>query len=553
MSTSFFPVAQTSYQRTTPSKFLFKEQHQAKPHITKRKVHTMNSRLLIVCLLLSTFSRANNIVPSASNNNFCRSTSCEQCIELPTVYQRSLCFEDWFRTIVQQNASQFLPATCAAIQLQTRHVVFDCHWLMHGVAEGMFHSEDSVAAAGSKQLTMGQLQQQTLENYARCVIACDWACYHAVAASYVRELVQRNTAAAPGAPGATVTTNFFVTALDDLCALLAASQTGTMVSAIYFQCYHGVGHGVIWVWKSGHVDNAAPIMPVNSALHICDSLQGFQITGQHFPLAMTAYFCRTGLYMQLWENQMKNLRNGRDDQTFQELRPAIVNRMRQLCRDHNLVDVECGELWGVAGLLETDGNKMLSKKLCDSAYQEMVVPNVKVKQKCQQFVDERPPPESNGNAASYCPDNCGILCETTNTITTTTRAPEILAPSSTAAVTPTPTPTPTPTLTPADYTSANSQTSTTKSITTPTSTVDDSDGNDTFFTKWGVDQDTLNNFMMAAGAASIVICLCLCFAVVWKCTCNAWSYDRVGGDDAESGEKEGMVQMSVWDNRENNI
>jgi len=102
------------------------------------------------------------------------------------------------RTIVQNDVLQYIPATCAAIQLQTRKVVFDCHFLMHGVSEGMVYSNTpppttTITENHSKQkLTIQQLKIQTLKEYSSCKTACDWACYHAVAAGYVRELVHRN-------------------------------------------------------------------------------------------------------------------------------------------------------------------------------------------------------------------------------------------------------------------------------------------------------------------------------------------------------------------------
>ena len=66
-------------------------------------------------------------VPSPRNNDtlFCQSQECTMCLQLPTVYQRNLCFRHWLRTIVQNDVLQYIPATCAAIQLQTRKVVFD--------------------------------------------------------------------------------------------------------------------------------------------------------------------------------------------------------------------------------------------------------------------------------------------------------------------------------------------------------------------------------------------------------------------------------------------
>jgi hypothetical protein len=37
--------------------------------------------------------------------------------------------------------------------------------------------------------------------------------------------------------------------------------------------------------------------------------------------------------------------------------------MIQLCTDHSLNNDACGEVWAEAGLLETDGNKILSLNL----------------------------------------------------------------------------------------------------------------------------------------------------------------------------------------------
>ena len=103
---------------------------------------------------------------------------------------------------------------------------------------------------------------QTLKEYSSCKTACDWACYHAVAAGYVRELVQRNINS--------LTTNF-VAALDHLCAALTASKTGSdsqLQIDLYFHCYHGVGHAIIWVWNDLDPNNVAPIIPVNTAMTI---------------------------------------------------------------------------------------------------------------------------------------------------------------------------------------------------------------------------------------------------------------------------------------------
>jgi hypothetical protein len=336
------------------------------------------------------------------------------CLQLPTVYQRNLCFRHWLRTIVQNDVLQYIPATCAAIQLQTRKVVFDCHWLMHGVSEGMVYfntTTTTITGTRSKQkLTIQQLKIQTLKEYSSCKTACDWACYHAVAAGYVRELVQRNINS--------LTTNF-VAALDHLCAALTASKTGSdsqLQIDLYFHCYHGVGHAIIWVWNDLDPNNVAPIIPVNTALTICDSLQGSNIPGEGvIPTKMTAYFCRSGLYMQLWENHMKTLRDGRNDQTFEELKSNIISLMIQLCTDHSLNNDACGEVWAEAGLLETDGNKILSLNLCLLAYNEMLFPNTVIKQKCEKFVNKRPPPVLNDDA-TYCTEGCGLLCESTQQI-----------------------------------------------------------------------------------------------------------------------------------------
>jgi len=195
------------------------------------------------------------------------------------------------------------------------------------------YSKTTTTGNHSKQhLSMQEMKSQTLKEYSSCKTACDWACYHAVAAGYVRELVQRNINS--------LITNF-AAALDDLCAALTKTDTNSKVpmAALYFQCYHGVGHGIIWVWDDLDLNSGAPIIPVNTALATCDSLHGSNIPGQGtLPSVTTAYFCRTGLYMQLWENHMKSLRDGRDDQTFEELKANIITLMIQLCKDHNLND-----------------------------------------------------------------------------------------------------------------------------------------------------------------------------------------------------------------------
>ena len=136
-------------------------------------------------------------VPSPRNNDtlFCQSQECTMCLQL---HQRNLCFRHMLRTIVQNDVLQYIPATCAAIQLQTRKVVFDCHFLMRGVSEGMVYSNTTPPPPppnknhSKQKLTIQQLKIQTLKEYSSCKTACDWACYHAVAAGYVRELVHRN-------------------------------------------------------------------------------------------------------------------------------------------------------------------------------------------------------------------------------------------------------------------------------------------------------------------------------------------------------------------------
>tara|TARA_B110000090_G_C13324893_1_gene425005 strand:- start:358 stop:990 length:633 start_codon:yes stop_codon:yes gene_type:complete len=119
--------------------------------------------------------------------------------------------------------------------------------------------------------------------------------------------------------------------------------------------------------------------------------------------------------MQLWENHMKTLRDGRNDQTFEELKSNIISLMIQLCTDHSLNNDACGEVWAEAGLLETDGNKILSLNLCLLAYNEMLFPNTVIKQKCEKFVNKRPPPVLNDDA-TYCTEGCGLLCESTQQI-----------------------------------------------------------------------------------------------------------------------------------------
>ena len=98
---------------------------------------------------------------------------------------------------------------------------------------------------------------------------------------------------------------------------------------------------------------------------------------------------------------MKTLRDGRNDQTFEELKSNIISLMIQLCTDHSLNNDACGEVWAEAGFFETDGNKALSLHLCVLAYNKMLLPNTVIKQKCEHFVNRRPPPVPN-DGAMYC-------------------------------------------------------------------------------------------------------------------------------------------------------
>ena len=494
----------------------------------------MNSKSFLCLLLLLSNNPIHIVQPTSASNtlsswkinttsdNFCKSKECATCLEYPTMFQRYMCFQHWLRDVVRNDATQFIPATCAVIQLQKTEIVFDCHWLMHGVTEGLFYSTtEANDDLPTLDLTMQEIKTQALEQYRMCTTSCDWACYHAVAAGYVRELVQQKVE----------TSNFHIQ-IDDLCAALSVSQpnaTDVMQAGLFFQCYHGVGHGLIWIWDENSA-LANPMVPVNTALTVCDSLPRNKFRPVN-------YFCRTGLYMQLWENHMKPLRNGRNDQTFEQLRPTIITLMVKLCNDHSLGVNACGEVWANAGLLETYGDKKLSVAACNSAYAQMKRKNSDIQKFCIHFVNTVPPPELN-KGANFCKDDCGLLCEptghleplttTTTTTTTTTETPTHSQPSTNPI--------------PSDKPPHSTENTSPKPI---TENMDSSEG----LNKSKKENEILlQNILLASGAAAIVICVCICSATVCIWMNKKWSYDIVLDADETMEDnrsvEEGMIQMS---------
>jgi peptidyl-prolyl cis-trans isomerase A (cyclophilin A) len=145
---------------------------------------------------------------NSHSDKFCTTPHCATCLSHPTVYGKRECFAHWLRNTVQNDATQFLSAECAAIQLQEQKilglglVVKDCHWIMHGAVEGrLFNKTKALGYFPVKhKLTMQELFVETMQSFSVCKPACDWACYHVIMAAYVRELVQRNVTA--------VTSNF---------------------------------------------------------------------------------------------------------------------------------------------------------------------------------------------------------------------------------------------------------------------------------------------------------------------------------------------------------